>query len=232
MSGRKTKQVVLFIVEGPSDETALGLPFQGVFSSDSVKFDVVHGDLTVMDGRKPMRDRVRDAVLSHLERRVGYRWDDIKMIVEVCDTDGAFVPEDKVELSHDGGLSYGLDAIAAPNPVGICGRNQRKASALRQLSAMGHLTYKKHEVPLFACFLSRNLEHALHGEVGDCSDNRKRELAHRFQRRYGNDAEGFKALLRSSEVAAPGDNKQSWEWIQRGTNSLKRASNLHSILPE
>lgn len=232
MTARNTKQVVLFVVEGPSDETALGLPFQGVFSSDAVIFDVVHGDLTLQESQKPMRDRVRDTVLSHLERRAGYRWDDIRMIVEVCDTDGAFVPDDSVVPSQDGRLSYGTEVIATGNVVGIRGRNATKASAMRQLCAAGHLTYKRHKVPLYACFLSRNLEHALHNEAGECSNERKKELAHQFQRRFGRDAEGFKAFLRSEEIVAPGDLKGSWEWIQKGTNSLKRASNLHLILPE
>lgn len=43
------KKVVLFIVEGPSDEAALGSVMKEYFSSDEVQFVVVHGDITLKD---------------------------------------------------------------------------------------------------------------------------------------------------------------------------------------
>ena len=39
-----TRKGVLFIVEGPSDEAALGGIFTKIFSNAAVKFDVIHGD--------------------------------------------------------------------------------------------------------------------------------------------------------------------------------------------
>lgn len=41
-----TRKVVLFIVEGPSDEAALGGIFTKIFNNAAVKFDVIHGDVT------------------------------------------------------------------------------------------------------------------------------------------------------------------------------------------
>ena len=43
------KKVVAFIVEGPSDEAALGSIMKEYFSSDEVQFVVVHGDITLKD---------------------------------------------------------------------------------------------------------------------------------------------------------------------------------------
>ena len=45
----REKKVVLFIVEGPSDEAALGSVMKEYFSSDEVQFVVVHGDITLKD---------------------------------------------------------------------------------------------------------------------------------------------------------------------------------------
>ena len=47
---KKTKKVVLFLVEGVSEETALGLPMKNYFETNEVRFEVVHGDITTMDG--------------------------------------------------------------------------------------------------------------------------------------------------------------------------------------
>lgn len=43
------KKVVIFIVEGPSDEAALGTIMKEYFSSNEVQFIVVHGDITLKD---------------------------------------------------------------------------------------------------------------------------------------------------------------------------------------
>ncbi len=40
------KKVVIVIVEGPSDESALGGIMKEYFSSEEVQFKVVHGDIT------------------------------------------------------------------------------------------------------------------------------------------------------------------------------------------
>lgn len=45
---KKTKKVVLFLVEGVSEETALGLPMKNYFETNEVRFEVVHGDITTI----------------------------------------------------------------------------------------------------------------------------------------------------------------------------------------
>ena len=41
---KKTKKVVLFLVEGVSEETALGLRMKKYFETNEVRFEVVHGE--------------------------------------------------------------------------------------------------------------------------------------------------------------------------------------------
>lgn len=41
----KRRKVVLVIVEGPSDETALGLSLEALFDPEEVRIKVVHGDI-------------------------------------------------------------------------------------------------------------------------------------------------------------------------------------------
>ena len=43
------KKVVVVIVEGPSDENAIGGILKDYFSSEEVQFAVVHGDITSND---------------------------------------------------------------------------------------------------------------------------------------------------------------------------------------
>lgn len=49
----ESKKVVLFIVEGPSDQSALSVILSKVFDQDEVYVYVVHGDVTAENGATP-----------------------------------------------------------------------------------------------------------------------------------------------------------------------------------
>ena len=225
-------KVILFIVEGPSDESALGGLFRKIFADSSVKFDVIHGDIvTTCSAVGKIRDHVRDEVVNHLSKDRGYTWKDLARIVMISDTDGAFVPDELVHKSGDGKLHYGLEHIEAGNVESIRKRNHKKQECLNRLRDIGALTYKRVRVPFRTFYLSRNLEHALSNEPGECTNEDKELLAHRFARKYRDDIEGFKSFLRE-EIAVSGTYKETWLYLAEGSNSLSRCSNLHLVLPD
>lgn len=229
--GERTKKVKLFVVEGPSDETALGLILDRLYSNDRVMFDVVHGDIsTDLRGKKP-RDVARDQVVEHVSRQA-YEWRDLGEIVHIVDTDGAFVDDVAVLQTEDGGaLEYREDVICAPNPDVIRRRNAIKSTSLNQLSSIGQLAYNRMGVPYGVYYMSRNLEHALSGEAGNVSDQEKKRLARRFQQRYKGDLQGFLDFM-NDEIGVAGDYRETWDHIMEGENSLKRGSNLCVMLPQ
>ena len=47
------KKIVLVIVEGASDDTALGVALNQVFDKDSVYIHIMHGDITTRKGVNP-----------------------------------------------------------------------------------------------------------------------------------------------------------------------------------
>ena len=57
---------MLFIVEGPTDETALSTVLSRIFSSDTVRFQVVHGDVLTQDFVGP--DKMVAAVNEQIKR--------------------------------------------------------------------------------------------------------------------------------------------------------------------
>lgn len=234
----QAKKVMLFVVEGPSEETALALVFERLFAGSAVRFDVVHGDATTMTGIKNARDTIRDQVVGHVarqERQQNYGWCDLARIVHIVDTDGAFIGDEKVIPSGGGQVSgsvvYKLDCVIADNPDGIRLRNKKKADALRQLSSISEITYSRRKVPYRVYYLSRNLEHALHNVADNLTNREKERLAQQFRRDYKDNLGGFVSLLRDV-IGVQGDYKATWSYIQEGDNSLKRAGNLHLVLPE
>lgn len=132
--------------------------------------------------------------------------------------------------SSDGHLRYTEDLILAPCPNDIIERNHVKKNALRKLASIGCLTYRKHAVPFSVYYLSRNMEHALHGLIEDVDVEEKERLARSFQRRYKDDLKGFLRLLGGREIAVPGTYEETWKHAEVGENSLERGSNLHLAL--
>ncbi len=221
------KKVLLFVVEGPTEETALAGIMEDIFATNRIFFDVVHGDITAQgNGSKKPRERVRDLVITQMGRNKGYGWNDLERIVQICDTDGAFVTDDKVLLSAGSGIEYTDISILTPNPEGIRRRNCEKADAMRQLSHVHALTYRKKSVPYGLYYFSRNMEHALHGRGETLTDRAKVELANEFRRRFDGDPEGFKRFVGGTDVLVPGDYRQTWDYLEDEAHSLERGSNI------
>lgn len=63
------KKVMLFIVEGPTDETSLSTVLNRIFSSSTVKFQVVHGDILTRDFISP--DKIMTAVWTQVRGFMG-----------------------------------------------------------------------------------------------------------------------------------------------------------------
>ena len=60
----ESKKVVLFIVEGPSDQSALSVILSKVFDQDEVYVYVVHGDVTAENGATPQTSCARSTLSS------------------------------------------------------------------------------------------------------------------------------------------------------------------------
>lgn len=97
------KKIMLFIVEGPTDETALSTVLNRIFSSESVKFQVVHGDVLTQDFVAP--DKIVAAVNEQIKQFRGntYKPSDFCKVVHLADTDGVFIPDDAVIMENTEG---------------------------------------------------------------------------------------------------------------------------------
>lgn len=224
------KKVMIFIVEGPTEETALAQILSRIFSTSQIKFEIVHGDITTEYGSNP-RERVRDFVLQSLSRN-GYRWKDIARIVQIGDTDGTFIPDEDMKESDDGKTHYGENEIYAGNVDTMRKRNARKKHAMRELAGISAITYSRTSVPYSLYFFSRNMEHALHNRSGELSDGEKVQLAQQFRRQYARNIDEFKKFITSAEVAVDGDYRETWQRISEGSASLHRGSNLHLLIAD
>ncbi|MDN0069533.1 hypothetical protein [Collinsella ihumii] len=240
MAGRK--KVILFLVEGESEQDALVAPFRHYFKERTrVEGEAFRCDVTTVSMfprsartftvRANVKETVRGFVLDRIEQRHTYTWEDLALIVHIVDTDGGFISDDRV-LANEGlnGIAYHPDHIEHPRPSGIVERNHVKAKALRALAFAGELVYRKHVVPYRVFFMSRNLEHALFGIDADVDDGMKERLSRAFAEACKENPRMLEEWLCDPEVCVPGDYKETRDYIQKGVHSLERGTNLGLLL--
>lgn len=224
------KKVILFIVEGPTDETSLSTVLNRIFSSSTVKFQVVHGDILTRDFTST--SKIITAVWDLVKGFMGniYHKNDICRIVHLTDTDGVFVPdkaiiEDKT-IRNNAHPYYTETQIRTPKPDSIRERNRRKRNNMGKLQSCRHIA----GIPYSMYYFSLNLEHVLHGKT-NLSDWDKVHCAEAFDLKYGDDPNGFIIFMQKPSFSVCNDYCASWDFIKVGLNSLNRFSNFGIELP-
>lgn len=217
------KKVVLVIVEGPSDDTVLGVMLNQIYDKDKVYIHIMHGDITTRKGvhSDNIVAKIGDEVRKYAKSN-HYMSRHFKQIIHIVDMDGAYIPKENVilDLEHDE-ISYESDGIHTPDQQGMIERNKQKTNNLYRLRGTGQIW----QVPYRVYYMSCNLDHVLHNKRNSTSDEKEMD-AYAFAKRYKNDVEGFVNFICDSDFSVNGDYKESWTYIEDGLNSIDRYTNL------
>lgn len=219
------KRVVAVIVEGPSEEAALGSILTEYFSDEEVRFVVVHGDITVKDytSVENIISKINE-LLDMVKTRYGYNIEDFLKIIHIVDTDGVFT-KDKIVSSDVDSVLYYTDRIEARNVEYIKSRNKRKAEILFKLYTSSKVNGIRYKIYFNSC----NLEHVLFDQLKDFTDMEKEEMSDDFAERYEGKVDEFIDFISDKSIAVEGNYRQTWKFIERDTNSLNRFTNMHLI---
>lgn len=249
---RGRKKIILFILEGKSDNKALmEMLANTCYALDpSVEVYVRYlnpepgrtdggGDITSKYGVNPDTiERVIDKLLLSqffVDERLYPK--DIFRIVQLVDTDGAFVDDDAIVEAAPGthGLEYHDDAIIAPSVAQVSERNAMKSENLRHLSGISTITTsfdkRKRPMPYRVFFFSCNLDHYLHGNA-NLPSNLKKQRANEFRDACAKKPSFFFDTMQQDVEYVQCGYEESWARIQVGCNSLMRHSNLGILLEE
>ena len=225
------KKILLFIVEGPTDESALSTVFSRIFSSDMVKFHVIHGDILTRDFVRP--ERIAATVNEQIKafRNDIYKPADFCKVVHLIDMDGVYIPDSSIIEENEPDKTYPFytdTQILTPSPQKIIDRNKRKRDAIAKLSVTGKIGGISYSLYYFSC----NLDHVLYNRK-NLSEAGKIQLANDFDLQYAEDPNAFIQLMKTGAFAVSGTYSQTWAFIkQPGPYSLERHSNLHLELPD
>lgn len=207
------------------------------FNNEDIKFLVVHGDITIKNfiTKDNAIIKINEQVekkLEELEKKYNYSKTDYVKIIHLIDTDGTYIPDDKViqkeimqEDNNKSKVLYYEDHIEAENVEGIRKRNAKKADVLFKLRT----TKKINGIQYCVYYNSCNLEHVLYDELKDFTDDEKLERLDDFAEKYEGKAEEFIKFISGESVAVEGSYKETWEYIEKDLNSLNRHSNMSLI---
>ena len=120
------KKVIAVIVEGASDEAALGSILKEYFSSAEIQFVVVHGDITTKDYTSidNILSKINNLIES-VKQKYGYKREDFLKIIHIVDMDGAFCNDAIVEKNIEG-VRYYLDRIETKYPDYLIRKHTQK----------------------------------------------------------------------------------------------------------
>lgn len=214
------KKIVFVIVEGPSDEEALGLFLNRIYDKNSVHVHIVHGDLTTMTGN--IKNRIAEEIRAYANS-THLKKSHFQEVIHIVDMDGAYIPDDAV-VEDAGAIDpvYSTVEIRTHDPKGIRSRNKLKRFNLDTISCL-HSVWGG--VPYQVYFMSCNLDHVLYNKF-NCTDTEKENNAFAFASKYKNDVPGFISFIENSDFAVPGTYLETWEFIKQDKHSLERYTNL------
>ncbi len=231
---RSARRVVLFVVEGISDKIVFEAVLNSILKDDFHKFAVVEGDLT-SNTSKTTVDNVEERILEYVNKRLKkkeFLLSDIECIIQVTDTDGAYIPDSKIIEHKNSPILYSDNNIRTENVEKLKDRNKLKSSVINKLQSLNEIELEKGlVVPYKLYFMSCNLDHVVHGDR--ClSDRQKKNKAEDYTIDIMGEEEKFIELLESDLVTHYKTYEDSWTEIQKGCNSLRRASNFNLYFKE
>lgn len=194
---------------------------------------VEHTDITTKPGvtTKNINNKIAEPVKKYAKSN-GLTQKDFLRIIHIIDTDGVYIPDDRVNYSENGGAPgktiYTDNCIMTPNVNKIIMRNHHKRDILLILSRQN---YVWKTIPYKAYYMSCDLDHVLYDKRNSTDDEKERDsLA--FAKKYEDDPEGFIDFISNSDFSVTDGYSESWSFISEGLNSLHRYTNLGLALQE
>lgn len=222
-------KIILFIVEGPSDETALAPALEQIITSNTVKFKVMHADIT-SDYHSTVNNierRIKQlGVKKFLNDNSQFTENDICAVIHIVDLDGAFTPDSVV--TEDNTIEYAQyydNSIICKNKTLFLQSKNNKKQNLLHLCSLKEISIPKGIiVPYSIYYMSCNLDHVLHNKRNS-SVREKTVNSISFSDEY-DDPQKFEDFFNRDDIKIKGTYDETWEYAQKGMNSLLKGSNF------
>ncbi len=217
------KKILFVIVEGRSDEEALGVILNRIYDYNAVYIHIMHRDITAERGISP--DNIVSALGNELRKYAKdnhFLKTDFSEIIHIVDMDGAYIPNQNV-IQDDTAYKtiYSTADIRTNKKSKIEARNVQKSSNVDRLCKCTKIWDIKYRVFYMSC----NLDHVLYNKLNS-NDEEKEEDSYQFAKRYRDDIPAFLSFISESDFSVCTSYDESWEYIKQQLHSLERYTNL------
>lgn len=218
------KKIVLVIVEGPSDDSALGVILNRLFDKNKVHIEIMYGDITTDMNIDPVDiAKALGEVVKRYADSMHFKQLHFQQVIHLIDMDGAYIPDDCVIDNPDAEKPvYTLTNIQTAKRDLLLRRNKHKQSKIERICGLQKVWGS---IPYRAYYMSSNLDHVLYGKLNS-SDEDKENDAYAFAKRYKDDIDGFLKYISDSDFSRMEGYKESWTFIKKECHSLERYTNL------
>lgn len=249
-----SNRLILVLVEGKSDSNALYHPLNNVFNSlyngcyyvDFVwlfghKANENGGDVTSEKTNTRslfLENYINTFLIDTFFKTTKHFWkpSDLAGIIQFNDTDGAFIPDKLVHENQDClKIRYSESCIETRNRIGTIERNRRKSTNMIYLSGKKSFTVqgrKSITVPYSYHYFSSCIDSVLYGKYNSAENEKTTDsddLFTKCAKGYSlEDAFGQKGEL-ADYTTQDMSYEESWSYIQDGTNSLSRMTNINTL---
>ena len=221
------KKIIFVIVEGPSDETALGAILQSIYDINQVHIEVVHGDITTEKGCMPhnILSKIGAMAAEHIKQNRYLKKSDFEKIIHIVDMDGAFIPD--ANIIEDKSVTETVYSTAniittTNNKSNIIERNKQKSSNINKICSCPKVWV---DIPYRVFYMSCNLDHVLYGKINS-TDAEKKQDSRKFAKRYKENIQKFLSFISESDFSVKMPYKESWDFIKQDLHSLERHTNF------
>ncbi len=222
------KKIVFVIVEGLSDEDAIGALLTRIYNKNEVHVEVVHGDITTDYDVNPNNILAKVGKLVKNYAGKIFKPKDFERIIHITDTDGVYIPDENI--IEDAAMKkpfYTVTDIRTMDKEKIVKRNKRKRENLNRLSTTPEIW----KVPYQIYYMSCNLDHVLYGKQNSSDEEKERDSLI-FAKKYMDDIPGFVKFIAESEFSVADGYPQSWQFIREELHSLERYTNFGLCITE
>lgn len=223
------RKVVILLVEGRSDKTALNL-LEKFYTSKNIKIYTTDGDITsnFLVTSTNCVEMLSEKVKC-IRNEMKLNREDIYEVIHLIDTDGAFIPDNYIKINKNiKEFYYTLDFIEANSKKKVIDRNNNKIGKINILRNTKKID-KGIKYRIF--YMSCNLDHVLFNEM-NLLDKDKVKKAFEFRKTYQNNKAGFIDFFNLPNCKTNGSYDETWDFITKDRNSLKRCNNLCIFLNE
>ena len=212
-------KIIIFIVEGPSDEDALMVPLENELINKKIKtkVKVLHTDILTKHISKEsnifeitssnIMGKLKELIETEIKKIVGLKLKDIGKIIYITDTDDCFFKDQP----HSKNKKECLKILF----------NKRKLELGKG--------YAKKIIPFEVIFMSQNLEHVLTGELRNYSLEEKERISKEFREKCEENFEEYITFFTSTNI-------KKWKTYEESYSKIEiineRSSNMNCLLEE